>query len=98
MPLLPSILMHMIKQDDVVISNGICFLELNAFSEEEYDFILFDMGVTDSKVIGAIINKCNLGIVCATGKPYELNAYEKGMEMCNGVDVKSLFSFVPDNE
>lgn len=89
---------HMIKQDDVVINNGICFLELNAFSEEEYDFILFDMGVTDTKVIGAIKNKCELGIVCATGKPYEISAYEKAMVMCNGVDVKSIFSFVPDNE
>jgi len=89
---------HMVKQDDVMISNGVCFLELNAFSEEEYDFILFDMGVTDSKVIGAIKNKCDLGIVCATGKSYELKAYENAMVLCRDVDVKSVFSFVPDNE
>lgn len=89
---------QMIKKEDDVICNGICFLELSSFSEEEYDFIIYDMGVTDIKVIGAIKNKCDLGIVCATGKPYEIGAYEKAMEMCKGVDVKSFFSFVSDNE
>lgn len=89
---------QMIEQDHSATCNGICFLELNTLSEEEYDFVIYDMGVVDNKIIGAIKNKIDVGILCATGKPYEFKDYEKISQLFEGIKITRIFSFVPLNE
>jgi len=83
---------------DTTIFNGICFMGLNENSEEEFDFIVYDMGVVESKVVGAIKSKCDLGILCAASKPHEMDAYVKVNQLFEGISISRIFSFVHDME
>jgi hypothetical protein len=88
----------MTKDRNSVTYNGICFMDLYGESEESFDFIVYDMGSVEAKVVGAIKNKCDIGVVCATGKPYELDAYERRMQLFDGIEVSRVFSFVHEME
>ncbi len=83
---------------DTKIFNGICFMGLNGNSEEEFDFVIYDMGVVEFKVVTAIKNKCDVGILCATGKPYEMEEYEKINQLFEGISISKIFSFVHELE
>jgi hypothetical protein len=89
---------QMIRKDDVIICNGICFMGLNANSEESFNFIIYDMGVVDSRIVTAIQNKCDVGLLCSTGKPYELASYEKAVRTFEDIDISTVFSFVHELE
>ncbi|VDN47275.1 conserved protein of unknown function [Petrocella atlantisensis] len=87
-----------ITKGDTTIHNGICFMDLYGESDEEFDFIIYDMGVVESKVVGAIKNKCDVGILCGTAKPYEQDAYIKVNQLFDGIQVYRIFSFVHEAE
>ncbi|GEM_PF-742135 len=89
---------NMVTNGNVNIYNGICFMDLYGESDEEFDFIVYDMGVVESKVIGAIKNKCDVGVLCATAKLYEKDEYIKVNQSFEGIEVSRLFSFVHEME
>jgi len=60
----------MVSKGSTTIHNGICFMDLYVESDETFDFIIYDIGVVESKVVGAIKNKCDAGLLCTTAKPY----------------------------
>ena len=83
---------------DTTIYNGICFMDLYGESDEEFDFIIYDMGVVESKIVGAIKNKCDVGIFCVTAKPYDQDDYIKVNQLFDGIQVSRIYSFVHDAE
>jgi hypothetical protein len=89
---------NIITKGDTSIHNGICFMDLYGESDEEFDFIIYDMGVVESKVVGAIKNKCDVGILCATAKPYDQEAFIKESRLFEGIEVSKVFSFVHEAE
>jgi hypothetical protein len=62
----------MTEKDGVMIYNGVKYLNLDSECHDEFDFIIYDMGVVSNKVIQAIRKSCDAAIICATGKPYEV--------------------------
>lgn len=88
----------MTSDHGMAIYNGICFMDLYSESKEVFDFIVYDMGVVEAKVVSAIKNKCDVGIVCATGKPYEFDAYESKLQLFEGIEISKVFSFVHEME
>lgn len=88
----------MVKKGEIAIYNGICFMDLYGENEEEFDFIIYDMGVVESKVVGAIKNKCDVGVLCSTAKPYEMDEYIKVNQLFEGIHVDRIFSFVHESD
>jgi hypothetical protein len=95
---LPCSYAGMVVKDDFIIYNGVKYLSLNASNDEEYDFVIYDMGVIERKTINAINNKCDVSILCATAKPYEIEEYDKAMQLLDDDKVNTIFSFVQENE
>lgn len=95
---LPCSYAGMVVKEDSIIYNGVKYLSLNASNDEEYDFVIYDMGVIERKTINAINNKCDLAILCATAKPYEIETYNKAIDLLDNDRVNTIFSFVQDNE
>jgi len=89
---------NMVSKGNTTIHNGICFMDLYGESDETFDFIIYDMGVVESKVVGAIKNKCDLGVLCTTAKPYDMDEYVKGNQLFDGIDVSLVYSFVHEME
>ena len=89
---------NMVTKGSIAIHNGICFMDLYGESDEAFDFIIYDMGIVESKVVGAIKNKCDLGVLCATTKPYEQDEYIKVNQLFDGIEVSRVFSFVHEME
>lgn len=88
----------MVSKGNTTIHNGICFMDLYGESDEEFDFIIYDMGVVESKVVGAIKNKCDVGVLCTTAKPYDQEEYIKENQLFEGIDVNRVYSFVHEME
>lgn len=95
---LPNSYPGMIVREDCIIYNGVKYLSLNARNDEEYNFVVYDMGVIERKTINAIDNKCDVAILCATAKPYEIKKYNKAVKLLDNDKVNTLFSFVQDSE
>jgi hypothetical protein len=93
---LPSVYTGMIVKEGCITYNGVKYLSLNAQSNDEYHFIIYDMGVLEPKNINAIKNNCDVVILCATAKPYEIDAYDKATELLNDANSYTIFSFVQD--
>jgi hypothetical protein len=89
---------NMMTKGSTAIHNGICFMDLYGESDEVFDFIIYDMGIVESKVVGAIKNKCDLGVLCATAKPYEQDEYIKVNQLFDGIEVNRIFTFVHEME
>ncbi|MBF8982597.1 hypothetical protein IZY60_03500 [Lutibacter sp. B2] len=94
---LPSVYLGMTVKSDCIIYNGVKYLSLNSHSDEEYHFVIYDMGVIERKTIKAIKNNFDVSITCATAKPYEIGAYDKAIDLLDDVRVHTIFSFVQDN-
>ena len=54
------------------------------------------MGVIEPKMINAIKNNCDVTILCATAKPYEIGAYDKSINILGDANIQTIFSFVQD--
>jgi hypothetical protein len=94
---LPSSYKGMNFKEDCIIYNGVKYLSLNSRSDEEYHFVIYDMGVIERKTIKAIKNNCDVSITCATVKPYEIDAYDEAIDLLDDDRVNTIFSFVQDN-
>lgn len=95
---LPSSYVEMFVKEDSIIYNGVEYLSLNASNDKEYHFVIYDMGVIARKTINPINNKCDIAILCATAKPYEIEEYDKAVDLLDNDRVNTIFSFVQDNE
>lgn len=93
---LPSVYADMTVKNDCIIYNSVKYLSLNSHSEEEYHFVVYDMGVINTKTINAIKNKCDVSTLCATAKPYEIGAYDKAIDLLDDPKVHTIFSFIHD--
>ncbi|MBN4050992.1 MAG: hypothetical protein COA82_13515 [Alkaliphilus sp.] len=56
------------------------------------------MGLIDPKNINAIKNKCDISILCATAKPYEIAYYDKANALLDYDNAHTVFSFMQRNE
>ena len=81
----------------MIIYKGVKYLSLNAQIDDEYNFIIYDMGVIEHKNINAIKNKCDVAILCTTAKPYEIKSYDEAKALLDDDNAHTIFSFVQDN-
>lgn len=93
---LPSVYTDMTVKDGCIIYHDVKYLSLNSYIDEEYHFIIYDMGVIDGKNINVIKNKCDVAILCATTKSYEIDAYDKAIDLLDNTRVNTIFSFVQE--
>ncbi len=77
-----------------ITKEGVHFMDLYEEADEDFDAIVYDMGVVETKVVHAIKSKCDIGILCATGKSYEIQAYESCNPLFEEIDIHRIFSFV----
>ena len=95
---LPAFYQGMTSKDDVILYNGLKYLSLHSECHDEFDFIIYDMGVINSKIIGAIRNNCDAAVLCATGKPYEVRDIEKHKSLLDKTSINTVFSFVAESD
>jgi len=95
---LPAFYQGMTSKDDVILYNGVKYLSLQSECHDEFDFIIYDMGVVDNRIISAIRKNCDAGILCATGKPYEVNDIEKHKNLLDATPLNIVFSFVAESD
>jgi len=93
---LPEFYQGMTVKEDVIIYNGVKYLTLKAECHDEFDFVIYDMGVVNPKIISVIKNKCEAAVLCATGESYEIDNYEKVISLFYEDTINTLFSFVPE--
>jgi len=93
---LPAFYQGMTVEDDVILYNGVKYLSLHSECHDEFDFIIYDMGVIDNRIISAIRKNCDATILCATGKPYEFNNIEKYLNLLDTTSLNTVFSFVAE--
>lgn len=93
---LPAFYQGMTSKDDVILYNGVKYLSLHSECHDYFDFIIYDMGVIDNRIISAIRNNCDAAVLCATGKPYEMNDIEKNKELLDTTLLNTILSFVAE--
>ncbi|KAB3536279.1 CpsD/CapB family tyrosine-protein kinase [Alkaliphilus pronyensis] len=93
---LPAFYQGMTSKDDVILYNGVKYLSLHSECHDEFDFIIYDMGVINNKIISAIRNNCDAAVLCATGKPYEINDIEKYKDLLDTTLLSTIFSLVAE--
>jgi hypothetical protein len=93
---LPVFYQGMTMKEDVILYNGVKYLSLHSECHDEFDFIIYDMGVIDNRIISAIRKNCDVAILCATGKPYEVNDIKKHKNLLDKTLVNTVFSFVAE--
>lgn len=86
----------MTEKNGIIIYNGVKYLNLHSECHDEFDFIIYDMGVVSNKIIGAIRKNCDTVIICATGKPYEANDTERIEDLLDEKPIYKIFSFVAE--
>lgn len=86
----------MTEKDGILICNGVKYLNLHSECHDEFDFIIYDMGVVNNKIIGAIRKSCDAAIICATGKPYESNDTQQIEDLLDEKQIYKVFSFVAE--
>lgn len=95
---LPEFYQGMTTKEDIILYNGIKYLSLHSECHDEFDFIIYDMGVINSKIIGAIRNNCDAAVLCATGKPYEMNDIERYKNLLDSTLLNTIFSFIAESD
>jgi len=95
---LPAFYQGMTAIEDVILYNGVKYLLLHSECHNEFDFIIYDMGVIDNRIISAIRKNCDAAILCATGKPYEISNIEKHKNLLDATLLNIVFSFVAESD
>jgi hypothetical protein len=96
--ILPAFYEGMTAKDDIILYNGVKYLTLHSECHDEFDFIIYDMGVTDNRIISAARNNCDAVILCATGKPYELSEIAEYRNLLDMTPISTVFSFVAETD
>lgn len=77
---------YKMKQNgDGYFYNGISYENINLINKTVFDFMIYDLGILDSRTVKGFIN-CNMRIVCGGKKPHELPYFEKGLMMIRGIE------------
>ncbi|SNT21593.1 hypothetical protein SAMN05446037_10543 [Anaerovirgula multivorans] len=84
------------EKDGVIFNNGVKYLNLHSVCHDEFDFIIYDMGVVNNKIIAAIRKSCDVAIICATGKPYESNDIQSIESLLDEKLIYKVFSLVAE--
>jgi hypothetical protein len=95
---LPAFYQGMTSKDGVILYNGVKYLSLHSECHDEFDFIIYDMGVINSKIVGAIRNNCDAAVLCTTGKPYEVNDMVNIQNLIGEKLIVKVLSFVPESD
>ena len=95
---LPAFYQGMTVKEDAILYNGVKYLSLHSECHDEFDFVIYDMGVIDNRIISAIRKNCDAAILCATGKPYEMSDIEKHKSLLDKRLVNTVFSFVAESD
>jgi hypothetical protein len=95
---LPEFYQGMTTKEDIILYNGVKYLSLHSECHDEFDFIIYDMGVVNNRIIGVIRKNCDAAILCATGKPYEFNNIEKHKNLLDTTSINTVFSFVAESD
>lgn len=95
---LPAFYEGMIGKDNIILYNGVKYLTLHSECHDEFDFIIYDMGVIDNRIISAARNNCDAVILCATGKPYEVSDIAEYRELLDSILISTVFSFVSETD
>ena len=93
---LPKSYSDMTVKEDSIIYYEVKYLTLNSNSDDEYNFVIYDMGVIEHKIINVIKHKCDVAILCATTKPYEIETYDKAINILDDANFYTIFSFVEE--
>jgi hypothetical protein len=95
---LPAFYQGMTSKDDVILYNGVKYLSLHSECQDEFDFIIYDMGVIDNRIISAIRKNCDAVILCTTGKPYELNDMSNIENLIGEKLISKVVSFAAESD
>ncbi len=95
---LPAFYQGMTMKEDVILYNGVKYLSLHSECHDEFDFIIYDLGVVNNKIIDVIRNNCDAAVLCSTGKPYEFNDIEKYKNLLDTTSLTTVFSFVAESD
>ena len=95
---LPAFYEGMTANEDTILYNGVKYLTLHSECHDEFDFIIYDMGVIDNRIISAARNNCDAVILCATGKPSELSDIAEYRELLDSIPISTVFSFVLETD
>lgn len=95
---LPEFYPGMTIKEDVILYNGVKYLSLHSECHDEFDFIIYDMGVVSNKIIGAIRNNCDAAVICLTGKPYETNDLENLEKLLDEKHISKIGSLVAESD
>lgn len=86
----------MTENEGVILYNGVKYLSLHSECHDDFDFIIYDMGVVNNKAISVIRNNCDAAIICSTGKPYEINDIEKQKNLLDTIPLSVVYSLVAE--
>jgi len=60
---LPAFYQGMTVKEDVILYNRVKYLSLHSECHDEFDFIIYDMGVIENRIISAIRKNCDAAII-----------------------------------
>ncbi len=89
---------EMTTKEDIILYNGVKYLSLHSECHDEFDFIIYDMGVVNNRIIDVIRKNCDAAILCATGKPYEINDMENIDNLIDEKLIGKVFSFAAESD
>ncbi len=82
---------EMKKINDGYIYDDIAFEGINSTNKTVFDFIVYDLGVLDSKTMKGFIN-CDVRVVCAGNKPHELVFFQNGVDLLSSIEYSTIFN------
>ena len=86
----------MTVKEGIIFYHGVKYLNLHSECHDEFDFIIYDLGVVSNKVIQAIRKSCDAAIICATGKPYEVHDTQSIESLLDEKLIFKVFSLVAE--
>lgn len=84
--------------EDGLLFNGVRYLTLDSSNYEMFDFIIYDMGVLDSRIRHAMINNCNEAFVCTSYKSYEREGVRKTLLLLDDNKYKMFLNHASESE
>jgi len=86
-----------LKADGFLV-NGVRYLTLDSLNDENFDFIIYDMGVLDRRIRHAMTNNCDEAFLCTTYKSYERDQVKKAFMLLEDDEYKLFTNFASESE